>query len=304
VPVLGFVAEVIPVFAKRRMLVRGAALAGVGILSLGGLAGVSQNDHAIGSWRPLGDFDKLQDMVPYAFFNLLPILGVLAVMGVATLTLLPALKARSLAIGAPLLFGVGAVGMLTLGAVAHAFSPITDLHLAGTVYEEGEFTFVAYGIVLAALGGVAYWGPKLWGRNLPKVPTLLLALGATGAAFLASAPYLLSGFNDQPGLFGATDPTSIAGGFDHDAAPELLNTITAVGHALMVLTVLGFVLLALRAFTAGDTAGDDPWDGQTLEWATSSPAPSGNFADTPTVASAEPLTDLKPRAAETSGGSR
>jgi heme/copper-type cytochrome/quinol oxidase subunit 1 len=63
----------------------------------------------------------------------------------------------------------------------------------------------------------------------------------------------------------------------------------------MFITVLAFVGLAARSFTKGALAGDDPWDGHTLEWATSSPAPAANFADVHTVASAEPLLDLKPR---------
>jgi heme/copper-type cytochrome/quinol oxidase subunit 1 len=62
----------------------------------------------------------------------------------------------------------------------------------------------------------------------------------------------------------------------------------------MLLAVLAFVLLAAKSFTTGEAAGDDPWDAHTLEWATSSPPPVNNFADLHTVASAEPLFDLKP----------
>ena len=69
----------------------------------------------------------------------------------------------------------------------------------------------------------------------------------------------------------------------------------------MLLTVLAFVGLAGRGVRADAAthAGDDPWDGQTLEWATSSPAPLDNFAEMHTVASPEPLLDLKPAAAAT-----
>ena len=72
----------------------------------------------------------------------------------------------------------------------------------------------------------------------------------------------------------------------------------AVGHGLMALTVLAFVALAIRSFASGEHAGDDPWDGQTLEWATSSPAPADNFAEIHVIASAEPLLDLKPARTE------
>ena len=51
-----------------------------------------------------------------------------------------------------------------------------------------------------------------------------------------------------------------------------------------------FVTIALRN---GPDAVDDPWDGQTIEWATTSPAPADNFVDVPIVHSAEPNLDLK-----------
>ncbi|HEX9258440.1 MAG TPA: hypothetical protein VF855_02815, partial [Acidimicrobiales bacterium] len=66
----------------------------------------------------------------------------------------------------------------------------------------------------------------------------------------------------------------------------------------LVLVVLGVLVIALRAFRKGDAAGDDPWDGNTLEWATTSPPPPGNFSETPLVRSDEPLRDQKPAAAE------
>jgi heme/copper-type cytochrome/quinol oxidase subunit 1 len=48
------------------------------------------------------------------------------------------------------------------------------------------------------------------------------------------------------------------------------------------------------SFRSGDHAGDDPFDGQTLEWATTSPPPADNFAEVFVISSPEPLLDLKP----------
>jgi heme/copper-type cytochrome/quinol oxidase subunit 1 len=296
IPVLGLAAEFIPVFARRRMAMRGAVLAGMGIFATAALSGVSQGMHMIADcdggtcWSQLGDFDKVQSVLPWAFFNLLPLLGLVVVIGATGLTLLPALRNKTLRFGAPLFYGLGGAALLGAAVVANVFTQISDLHLITTVYEEGAFTLVAYGAVVAGLGGLVYWGPKIWGRTMPAAPTFLLLLLALGATVLVSGTYLLSGFNNQPGTFSA-DPAEFV---DHDAAPELLNALNGIGHALMGVAVLGFVLLALYSFTRGPRAGDDPWDGQTLEWATSSPPPADNFAGVPTVASPEPLTDLKP----------
>jgi cytochrome c oxidase subunit 1 len=103
---------------------------------------------------------------------------------------------------------------------------------------------------------------------------------------LSSLPYLIAGFAKQPANVSQ---------FDYSGPQSLWNALSAAGHVLMFLTVLAFVGLALRSARRGALAGDDPWDGQTLEWATSSPAPFANFTDVHTVASAEPLLDLKPR---------
>ncbi|MGZ6993128.1 MAG: hypothetical protein ACXVKJ_18610, partial [Ilumatobacteraceae bacterium] len=161
-----------------------------------------------------------------------------------------------------------------------------DARLSGTVFEEGTWLYIVYGAVLCALGAVTYWGPKLWGRMIPD--KLVLPLAALGflATVLAALPFLIAGFAKQPA--NATE-------FDYSGPQNLWNGLAAAGHVLMFITVLAFVGLAARSFTKGPTAGDDPWDAHTLEWATSSPAPYANFAEVHSVASAEPLLDLKPR---------
>ena len=225
---------------------------------------------------------KISDLLPYALFNLLPILGVLMVLGLGGL----AMRNSRPKVTAPLVFALLGLLMLFTGVLAHTLTPILDLQLVGTVYEEGVFVYVAYGAVLVGLGAIAHWGPKLWGRRIPDKLAIPLALLGFVATVLAALPLLVAGFQGQP--------AAAAGDFDYDLAPELLNALVFVGHVLMLITVLSFSLLAVRSFATGDAAGDDPWDGQTLEWATSSPPPLDNFSEIHTVASATPLLDLKP----------
>ena len=71
--------------------------------------------------------------------------------------------------------------------------------------------------------------------------------------------------------------------------------LSRCGHVLVVLTVLAFVGLALRVVQPGRCAGDDPWDGQTLEWATTLAGARRQLRRGAHRASAEPLLDLKPR---------
>jgi heme/copper-type cytochrome/quinol oxidase subunit 1 len=107
------------------------------------------------------------------------------------------------------------------------------------------------------------------------------------ATILASLPYFVAGFADQP---------AASGTFDYEGPSELWNIAVLVGHALMVVVALAFVGLILRparGAAATQSVGDDPWGGQTLEWLTTSPAPSFNFNEVPTVMSPEPVLDLR-----------
>jgi len=60
--------------------------------------------------------------------------------------------------------------------------------------------------------------------------------------------------------------------------------------AASMLPFLWNVLVSLRN---GKIAGDDPWEGNTLEWATSSPPPPYNFDRLPLIRSERPLFDLR-----------
>ena len=92
-----------------------------------------------------------------------------------------------------------------------------------------------------------------------------------------------------PFILPGTDISAV--NFDYSGPAELWNILNTAGLAVLLLSVLAFVALSLRG---GEAAGNDPWGGQTLEWATSSPAPADNFAELHTVKSAEPLIDLQP----------
>ena len=220
--------------------------------------------------------------MPYALFNLLPVLGGFIVIALGAL----AMRGGRPRLIAPLVFGLLGALMVFVGIVASAIYYIGDAQLAGTVFEEGAWLYIVYGAVLSALGAITYWGPKLWGRLIPDKQVLPLAALGFIATVLASLPYLIAGFAKQP---------ANASEFDYSGPQNLWNGLAAAGHVLMFVTVLAFVGLAARSFTKGAHAGDDPWDAHTLEWATSSPAPYANFADVHIVASAEPLLDLKPR---------
>jgi cytochrome c oxidase subunit 1 len=72
-----------------------------------------------------------------------------------------------------------------------------------------------------------------------------------------------------------------------------LNMIASVGAVFMALGVITFLANVWASRRAGALAGDNPWDADTLEWATTSPAPDYNFANLPTVEGRHALWEMK-----------
>jgi cytochrome c oxidase subunit I len=278
VPVLGFAADALQTFARQRLQKADSVLVAVG------LAGVL----GFGAWvQPM-----LYANVRHSFLAGLVAVGAvlppLLVLGAAGLTM----KLGRPQLGSPLLWAVGALLMYLAGAAVGVLLPFSGLNLEGTVYEVAQFNLLVLGAVLAGIGGLVYWGPKLWGRKPADLPLRLLALLGLLAVAVIAAPDVILGFLKQP--------AATVANFDVDGPVAFLNGVSAVGYVLLGLVVLGVIAVALKGFLTGDAAADDVWDGATLEWTTTSPPPDGNFADPPVVTSAQPLVDIKlaARAAE------
>ncbi|MGB3734921.1 MAG: cbb3-type cytochrome c oxidase subunit I [Ilumatobacter sp.] len=295
IPAIGVFADLVPTTFRKRTPMRGIVFAGISLVGVSALAATSQQFRFDVPWRGSQlyiadgeDFGtKLGDVLPWAFFHLMPIVGA----GLLFLMMLFVAKPTKNDDGETIrpkitpafLFAFFGFAMVLVGMFGAAIEPIVDLGLIGTVFSEASLVYVTYGAALGVMGGIALWAPKLWGKQLPTGPASLLALAGVGGVVLASFPHYIAGFLDQPEALM----------FDNDNL-QIWNILVLAGHGLFALTVLGFIgLLASTVFGGGDDAIDDPFDGQTIEWATTSPAPAGNFVDVPMITSAEPLLDLK-----------
>jgi hypothetical protein len=292
IPVFGLLAETVATSTQARLKPRGALLAAIGLVGTAMYGAAVQAPVIIRSgFSNLSGNEKVSDLLPFLLVHGLPLLGAFLALALAAKGL-----QRKPKVNAPLVFALFAALLALLGTAASALGNIGDAGLADTTFEEGTWLALVYAGVLAGMGAVAYWGPKLWGRSMPLKATLPLGLLGFAGAALASVPMLIAGFADQPGaVFPAVEsgvPSAVQ--FDYSGPSSLWNLLSLAGHALVLVSVLAFIALAARSFAKGEHVGDDPWDGQTLEWATTSPAPEHNFAAIHVVQSAEPLLDLKP----------
>lgn len=303
IPALGVFADLLPTTFRKRTPMRGIVFAGLSLVAVGALAGVSQQLSFTVPWRGsdlyLGGSDdlrtKISDVLPWAFFHMLPILGATILFVMLALLARPTKNDEGETIRpnitAGFLFSFFGFGMVLMGMLGAAIEPIVDLGLLGTVFGEGALVYIAYGTVLGVMGGIVHWAPKLWGRNLDMKKVAPLALLGVAGTVLASLPHYIAGFNDQPERL-IYDNSDL----------QILNILVLAGHAIVALTVLAFVGLLAQTVLGGDSndsVADDPHDGHTIEWATTSPAPANNFVDVPQITSAEPLLDMKSAGAGT-----
>jgi heme/copper-type cytochrome/quinol oxidase subunit 1 len=275
VPAAGVAAEIVPVMVRGRLR---RHLSGIGVLVALGVLG-------FGAWSPpaaaSGNF-------LYVVVGLAAVLPALALVGLLGDTVRRGTFVRK----APLLLALGAVVHLLLGALAGAMQVIPGLQLRGTAWEAAQVHYTLYGAAtLAAFAALWYWAPKIWGVHLSDAAgTAAFALTFWGAILLA-APDLVTG------LF--FDQRLQAGQFDDSGLVQVLNGVSALGGALAVLgaLVVAGELFARAGRRQGATAPADPWGGHTLEWATTSPPPPGNFAEP-----VAPVTSAAPLAGEDGAG--
>ena len=284
IPALGMVLDALPVLSRNRLEQRPAAFVAVGLVAIAAVSAVTQSAVTL-PWGGDSFFDgigtKIADLLPFGLLTVVPVLGILGVLGLGLLTV----KEGKPMVAAPLAFSVIGLLGIVLGAAAHILGNVEDAGLGGTIFEAGTYVSITFGTATVAFGGLCFWGPKLWGRKISDKKALPLAPLALGAIGLGSLPYMIAGFADQP--------AGTLNGFSYSGPQELWNVLTTVGFALMLLLTVAFAGLAAKSFLSGDAAGDDPWDGTTLEWATSSPPPADNFVEVMVVQSATPLADLK-----------
>ncbi|MDQ1446874.1 MAG: cytochrome c oxidase subunit [Acidimicrobiaceae bacterium] len=264
IPVVGFVGDVVPVFARTRARMYGVQLAAIGAfgaLSFGA-------DFYLGFQHPALPESALY--VAAAFALLLPLLAFTAAVA-------ETLRGGRIRLSSPLLFAISALLMLLAGAAAGAVRVVEPFKLVGTTADSSVLHYVLGAVTIAAIGAIHYWWPHVLtrplGEGLARLTALVLLLGVIAL----SLPDIINGFLDEPA---GSLYTNV-----RDGVPAL-NAVSLAGGLLVMLAVVLFVLnLAVSMARRPDDEVNDPWGGHTLEWVPD--------ASAVTVNSPSPLFDLQ-----------
>src|SRR6478736_3364495 len=272
-PAMGIISEVLPVFSRKPLFGYKAfvfATAAIGAL------GFSVWAHHM--------FTTGQVFLP--FFSLMTFL-IAVPTGVKMFNWIFTMWRGKLSFSTPLLFALGFLSMFLIGGINGAFSAAVpvDFALQDTYWVVAHLHYVLFGgSVFGVMAGLYYWFPKMTGRmldeGLGKLQFVLMFVGFNLTFF----PMHQLGLMGMPRRI--ADYSSTAGWND-------LNLVATIGGftiAASMLPLLWNVFISLRS---GKPAGDDPWEGNTLEWATSSPPPPYNFDHLPEIRSERPLFDLR-----------
>jgi cytochrome c oxidase subunit 1 len=262
-PGMGVVSEIIPCFARKMVFgYRYVAMASIAIAVLGFLvwghhmfvAGVS-----------------VQSAIVFSLLSYL----VAIPSAVKVFNWTATLHKGSIAFDTPMLYALGFIGLFTIGGLTGLFlaALAVDVHVHDTYFIIAHFHYIMVGgAVMAYLGGLHYWWPKMTGRMYPKFWSELAA-GIIFFGFnLTFFPQFLLGYLGMPRRY-----------YQYPPDFQVLNDFSSAGATILgvgYLLPLVYLLLSLRL---GAKAGANPWGATGLEWKTPSPPPVENFVVTPVV---------------------
>jgi cytochrome c oxidase subunit 1 len=181
----------------------------------------------------------------------------------------------SISYDTPMLYAFGFLDLFTIGGLTGLFLATlgVDVHLTDTYFVVAHFHYVMVGgMVLAYMGGLHFWWPKITGKLYPegwaKFSALLVFAGFNATFF----PQFIAGYLGQPRRY-------------HAYAPEfqVYNVMSTAGVSILGLGYILPLIYLTWSLRYGKDAGNNPWGAKGLEWETTSPPPTFNFEQTPVV---------------------
>jgi cytochrome c oxidase subunit 1 len=204
----------------------------------------------------------------------------------------------SISLKTPMLYILGFFFLFTVGGLTGiALATIAvDVHLHDTYYVVAHFHFVMVGgMVMAFLGGLYYWWPKISGKmfneTIGKISCLLVFVGFN-VTFL---PQFVMGAQGMPRRY-----------FNYIDQFQPFHQVSTIGSFILGLGFLLVMYNLIASIFKGQKASSNPWGSRALEWQVASPAPPHNFEHTPVLIHGpydyhKPMADFQLGLAQTNG---
>jgi cytochrome c oxidase subunit 1 len=175
----------------------------------------------------------------------------------------------------PMLYGLGFIGLFLIGGMTGLFLAAMglDVHVHDTYFVVAHFHYVMVGgTLMAYLGGIHFWWPKMTGRLYPewwgKLSALLVFVGFN----LTFLPQFVMGYMGMPRRYHA-----------YPDEYQVMHVLSTAGAGVLGCGVVIPIIYLAWSMRYGRLAPPNPWGAPGLEWRTYSPPPTENFYETPVV---------------------
>ena len=178
-------------------------------------------------------------------------------------------------LNSPMLFAVGFLATFVIGGISGVMlaSVPFDIHVHDTYFVVAHLHYVLFGgSVLGIFAAIYHWFPKMTGRKMNEFwgqVHFALTIVGLNMTFLPMHKLGLMGMNRRIAQY---DPKFTS-----------LNEICTYGSYILAISTLPFLINAIWSWLYGEKAGNNPWEGLTLEWTTTSPPAIENFEQLPVL---------------------
>ena len=181
----------------------------------------------------------------------------------------------SVSLDTPMLYAFGFIGLFTIGGLTGLFLATTavDVHLTDTYFVVAHFHYVMVGgMVMAYLGGIHFWWPKMTGRLYSEPWSKFAAVIVFVGFNLTFFPQFILGSQGMPRRYAA-----------YPDEFQVLNVMSTAGASVLGIGYLLPMIYLIWSLKHGKHAPANPWGAKGLEWMVPSPPPTFNFEETPVV---------------------
>ena len=272
-PYFGIITEVIPVFSRKPVFgYKGFVLATLAIAGL-----------SMGVWAH-HMFTTGAVLLP--FFSAMTML-IAVPTGMKFFNWIGTMWRGQISFKPPMLFAIGFLLFFLLGGLSGVMlaSPPIDFNVHDTYFVVAHMHYVLFpSAVIGLFAGVYFWWPKFTGRMMSDKLAHLHFWPLFVGSNLAFFPMHVLGLRGMPRR--VPDYLEATGWAD-------LNRLSTLGAFLVGISTLPFLVNVFWSLRKGPAAGNDPWEGHHLEWATTSPPPPHNFHTLPPIDSERPVFDAR-----------
>jgi cytochrome c oxidase subunit 1 len=262
-PAMGVVSELVACFSRRRPF--GYAFIGFSSFAISVLGFLVWGHHM---------FVSGQSIYAGMIFSILSFLVAIP-SAVKVFNWTATLYKADISYNTPMLYALGFVGLFTIGGLTGLFlaTLAVDVHVHDTYFIVAHFHYIMVGgTVMAYLGGLHFWWPKITGRLYPegwaRFSAILIFVGFNLTFF----PQFLLGYLGMPRRYHI-----------YPEEFQVLNVMSSAGASILAVGYVFPLTYLIWSLRYGPFAPPNPFQAAGLEWQTTSPPPTENFSHVPTV---------------------